>query len=109
MGAKKNDSPPAEPLLEQSGKKTIVLKQYNDLLRSTYGTEYYDRLQGPTPERAAVGLGISREALNRAIEQGTLDAWYVYDGYVPGVRKLKIISVTTESIARFKSSSRRRN
>ena len=106
---KKSHLPLPDSLLEQPGKKFITWKQYQDLLYSTYGTPEYDRLQGSNPDLAAAGLRMTKEALLRAIEQGSLDAWYVYDGYVPGVRQLKSITVTTESIARFKSNAFRRN
>jgi hypothetical protein len=49
------------------------------------------------PAGAAAGLNMSPEALQSAIERGSLDVWYVYDGYVPGVRKLKAVCVNPQS------------
>jgi hypothetical protein len=109
MAGKKPDLTLVKSLLEQPGKKTITWTDYQALLHATYGTEQYDRLQGVSPVGAAAGLNMSHEALQRAIDRGSLDVWYVYDGYVPGVRKLKTVSVTTESIARFRIRSHRRN
>ena len=109
MGAKKTDPNLTKSLLDQSGKKTITWTDYQALLYAAYGTEDYDRLQGVSPDGACAGLRMTRDALNRAIEKGNLDAWYVYDGFVPGVRKLKVVSVTTESIARYRMTTHRRN
>jgi hypothetical protein len=109
MAGKKPDPTLPMSLLEKPGKKSITWTDYQALLHATYGTESYDRLQGVSPDGAAAGLNMSREALQRAIDRGSLDVWYVYDGYVPGVRKLKVVSVTTESIARFRTRSHRRN
>lgn len=109
METKKAGAERTVALIGLSGRKTIVSKEYQALLSATYGTEDYNRLQGPPADQAAAGLGISRMELNRAIDEGSLDAWYVYDGYTPGVRRLKSVTVTTESIMRFRTRKSRRN
>jgi hypothetical protein len=105
---KKLNAPSPRSLLGRKGKKTITWEKYEALLYSTFGTDDYKRLQGPSPGGAAAELDMSRQAVHRAIERGSLDAWYVYDGVVPGLRRLRMINVTMESIERYKESGRRR-
>jgi hypothetical protein len=108
MPMKKLNPPSPKSILGKKGKKTITWTKYEALLYSTFGTDDYKRLQGPSPGGAAVDLDMSRQAVHRAIERGSLDAWYVYDGKIPGLRQLRMINVTMESIERYKASGRRR-
>jgi hypothetical protein len=62
---------------------------------------------GPSPGGAAAELGMSRQAVHRAIERGTLVAWYVATPSEKGAIKFYIF-VTEESIKRYKASGRRR-
>jgi hypothetical protein len=109
MPMNKLNRPSPKSILGKKGKKTISWAKYEALLLSTIGTDDYKRLQGPSPGGAAADLDMSRQAVHRAIDRGALDAWYVYDGSaVPGLRKLRMINVSMESIERYKVSGRRR-
>jgi hypothetical protein len=76
---------------------------------ASMGTSDYEYLHGPSPGGAAGELGISRQAVHRAIDRGSLTAWYVYDGTTaPVLRQLRMVNVTMESIEQYKNSGRRR-
>jgi hypothetical protein len=90
-------------LIERRGRKTLrSADRYRALLRLALAEGCEDRVGGPSPGGAAGELGMSRQAVHRAISRGTLDAWYVPDG------KEFYVYVTEESIKRYKKSGRRR-
>ena len=97
-------TPPLRKLIEQRGRKTLRSgDRYRALLRLAFAEGCEDRVGGPSPGGAAAELGVSRQAVHRAVLRGTLDAWYVptgHSGY--------FIYVTDESIKRYKKSGRRR-
>jgi hypothetical protein len=52
-------------------------------------------------------LGVSRQAVHRAIDRGTLDAWYVVVDPRALFKKYYVF-VTEDSIRRYRKSGRRR-
>lgn len=90
-------------LIDRRGRRTLKsADRYRALLRLAFAEGCEDRVGGPSPGGAAAELGMSRQAVHRAISRGTLDAWYVPDG------KEFYVYVTDESIRRYKKSGRRR-
>lgn len=59
--------------------------------------------RGPSPGGAAAELGISRQAVHKAIRSGQLDALAVYKG-----RKLLFFNIGLDSIARYKELRKNR-
>jgi hypothetical protein len=53
------------------------MSRYQALSRLAFADGSEDKVVGPSPGGAAAELGVSRQAVHRAIDRGTLDAWYV--------------------------------
>jgi hypothetical protein len=101
-------SRPLQNLLERRGKKTLPsMSRYLALSRVAHSNGCPHKVDGPSPGGASAELGISRQAVHRAIDRGTLDAWYVKMVGEGGSAEFYVF-VTGESIRRYKASGRRR-
>lgn len=60
------------------------------------------RLHGPSPGRAAEEMGVTRQAVHRAIERGTLDALRVT--YDEDGEKLAFMIITEASFERYQKA-----
>jgi hypothetical protein len=99
---------PLRALIDKRGKKTLPsMSRYQALGRIAFADGCGGKVNGPSPGGAAAELGVSRQAVHRAIDRGTLDAWYVAAPGESGADKFYIF-VTEESIKRYKASGRRR-
>jgi DNA-binding MarR family transcriptional regulator len=96
-----------EALINKPGKKHLSHGRYAALLRVATANGLADKVGGLSPGGAAAELDISRQAVHRAIDRATLDAWYVSEtGEEHGARCY--VYVTTESVERYKISGGRR-
>ena len=97
------------PLLQKTGKKTVLRPKYQKLLAEYLGTPFEHYVVGVSPEEAAAELGMSRQAVHQAVARNSLDAWYV-QGKSSGDVLLRVVGihVTLESIKRYKKSGLRR-
>jgi hypothetical protein len=101
-------SPTLRNLLERRGKKTLPsMSRYLALWRLAEAHGLGSKVAGPSPGGAAAELSISRQAVHRAIDRGTLDAWYAAVPNDTGALEYYVF-VTEESIRRYKVSGRRR-
>jgi hypothetical protein len=100
-------TPRLKTLLSKPGKKHVSTGRYGALLRLAFANDLADKVGGVSPGGAAAELSISRQAVHRAIDRGTLDAWYVSETGEEHDSRCYVY-VTDESIKRYKSSGRRR-
>jgi hypothetical protein len=77
--------------------KTITLKDWMKLAKRDTPDNY--RANGPSPGGVASELGLTRQAVHKAIERGDLDAWRVVDD---STGKLRAIIITGKSLERWK-------
>jgi hypothetical protein len=107
--AKTKLSDTLQTLIARRGRRTLrSMRRYLALCRIAGSEGLRDKVDGPSPGGAAVELGISRQAVHRAISRGTLDAWYVSTPTASGGEGFYVF-VTEESMRRYKASGRRRS
>lgn len=75
--------------------RKITVKEWNRLVEANDPS--IADLSGPSPGGAAAELGISRQAVHKAIRRGALDALAVYEG-----KKLSHYTISVASIARYR-------
>lgn len=83
--------------------RKIPVAQWSKLTEAALGKPAWKQLNGPSPGGVAAILGISRQAVHKAVHRGDLDAVIVTDG-----GKLRMFMITEDSIEAFKAKRERR-
>jgi hypothetical protein len=83
--------------------RKMQLSTWSKLTESALGKPAWKQLNGPSPGGVGAILGISRQAVHKAVKRGDLDAVVVYEG-----TRLRMFMVTEDSIESFKAKRERR-
>ena len=83
--------------------RKMQVSTWSKLTDAALGKPAWKQLNGPSPGGVAAILGISRQAVHKAVHRGDLDAVIVYNG-----ARLQMFMITEDSIEAFKAKRERR-
>lgn len=84
--------------------RKMQVSTWSKLTEAALGKPAWRQLNGPSPGGVAAILGISRQAVHKAVHRGDLDAVVVY----APTGRLQMFMITEDSIEAFKAKRERR-